>query len=114
MKIVSFIERCQGNLIERTLRHCGLWEGPLRTLACARVPPHGSRRDPSESRDLELVADPEFREAQAEASREPQSVLDPDFFRRRPKAPFLPPATPGTLAVRADCTFRAGRLRCWA
>ena len=31
MKIISFIERCQGDVIEQILRHCGLWEGPLRT-----------------------------------------------------------------------------------
>ena len=29
MKIISFIERCQQDVIERTLRHCGLWEGTL-------------------------------------------------------------------------------------
>ena len=33
MKIISFIERRQQDVIERILRHCGLWEGPLRTLA---------------------------------------------------------------------------------
>jgi len=33
MKISSFIERRQKEVIERILRHCGLWEGPLRTLA---------------------------------------------------------------------------------
>ena len=31
MKIVSFIERCGGDVIEKILRHCGLWEGPQRT-----------------------------------------------------------------------------------
>jgi hypothetical protein len=31
MKIVTFIERCQGDVIERILRHCGQWEGPIRT-----------------------------------------------------------------------------------
>ena len=39
MKIVSFIERCQGDVIEQILRHCSLWEGPLRTSAGARGPP---------------------------------------------------------------------------
>ena len=72
---ISFIERCQADVIERILRHRGPWEGALRTLACARAPPHGSPRDPNEPRDLELVPDPEFREAEfretlAEASRE--------------------------------------------
>jgi hypothetical protein len=44
MKIVSFIERCQSDVIEQILRHCGLWEGPLRTSTCARSPPHSSDR----------------------------------------------------------------------
>jgi hypothetical protein len=25
MKIISFIERCQQDVVERILRHCGLW-----------------------------------------------------------------------------------------
>jgi hypothetical protein len=36
MKIIGFIERRQHEVIERILRHCGLWEGTLRTLASAR------------------------------------------------------------------------------
>ena len=41
MKIVSFIERCQAGVIERILRHCGLWEVPLRThAACAGAQCH--------------------------------------------------------------------------
>ena len=36
MKIISFIERGQRLVIERSLRYCGLWEGPMRTLASAR------------------------------------------------------------------------------
>jgi hypothetical protein len=32
MKIISFIERGQQDAMERILRHCGLWEGPVRTL----------------------------------------------------------------------------------
>ena len=39
MKIISFIERGQQDVVERILRHCGLWEGPIRTLAGARAPP---------------------------------------------------------------------------
>ncbi len=42
MKIISFIERGQQEVVERILRHCGLWEGPIRTLAGARAPPHRS------------------------------------------------------------------------
>jgi hypothetical protein len=33
MEIISFIERGQRPVIERILRHCGLWEGPIRTRA---------------------------------------------------------------------------------
>jgi hypothetical protein len=51
MKIIGFIERRQHDVIERILRHCGLWEGPLRTLASPRAPPdHRSDRDPDEPR----------------------------------------------------------------
>ena len=60
MKMISFIEPGQREVIERILRHCGLWQGPIRTLASARGPPHGSQRDPDEPRELQLVLDPEF------------------------------------------------------
>ena len=56
MKIISFIEHRQRDVIERILCHCGLWEGPLRTLASARR----SEQDPDEPRELQLVLDPEF------------------------------------------------------
>ena len=60
MRIISFIERRQRDVIERILRHCRLWEGAIRTLANARAPPKGSERDPDEPRELQLVLDPEF------------------------------------------------------
>jgi hypothetical protein len=62
MKIISFIERGQRDVVEKILRHCGLWEGPLRTLATARSPPasEDSDRDLAEPRELQLVLDPEF------------------------------------------------------
>jgi len=62
MKIVSFIEHCQADVIERILRHVGLWEGPLRTLATARAPPPAPAPSPLESGELELVPDEEFLE----------------------------------------------------
>ncbi len=85
MKIISFIERCQQDVIERILRHCGLWEGPVRTPAGARPPPASSQRDPHEPCERRLVLDPEFlqsefEEAQAEASGEYQLLLDPEFL----------------------------------
>ena len=60
MKIISFIERRQRDAIERILRHCDLWEGPIRTLTSARGPPDGSERAGDEPRELQLVLDPEF------------------------------------------------------
>ena len=62
MKVIAFIERCQRDVVEKILRHCGLWEGPLRTLATARSPPNAadSDRDASGPRELQLVLDPEF------------------------------------------------------
>ena len=61
MKVVSFIETRQRDVIEKILRHCGLWEGPLRTLANPRAPPkRGTRPDGAEPRELQLVLDPEF------------------------------------------------------
>ncbi len=89
MKIVGFIERRQQEVIERILRHCGLWEGPLRTLANPRAPPRASPGEgvdqSNEARELHVVVDgefleAEFREAQAESSHELQLVLDPEFL----------------------------------
>ncbi len=61
MKIVSFIEPFQAGGIEKILRHCGLCEGPLRTLAHPRASPkRGTRPDGDALRELQLVLDPEF------------------------------------------------------
>jgi ribosomal protein S27E len=89
MKIVSFIEHCQGDVIKQILRHCSLWEGPLRTSAGARGPPQQPVRASPPS-DLEFVPDPAFeqsecfesdgREFAAEATSELQLVLDPEFL----------------------------------
>jgi len=54
-------ETHQRDVIEKILRHCGLWEGPLRTPANPRAPPkRGTRPDGAEPRELQLVLDPEF------------------------------------------------------
>ncbi len=89
MKIVSFIEHCQRDVIEQILRHCSLWEGPLRTSAGARGPPQQPARASPPS-DLEFVPDPAFeqsecfesdgREFAKEATGELQLVLDPEFL----------------------------------
>jgi hypothetical protein len=60
MKIISFIERRQQDVIERILRHCGLWEGALRTLAHPRAPPVRAESDEDSPRELQLVLDPDF------------------------------------------------------
>jgi hypothetical protein len=39
MKIIGCIERRQTDVIERILRHCGRWEGPIRSLPSVRAPP---------------------------------------------------------------------------
>jgi hypothetical protein len=65
MKIVAFIEPPQGDVLEKILRHCGLW-----CPAAARAPPAGDLRvhDPNgdsaasdESRELTFVDEGTFR-----------------------------------------------------
>jgi len=61
MKIIGFIERRQHEVIERISRHCGLREGPIRTLADSRAPPDkGSSQYSDEPRELQLVLEPEY------------------------------------------------------
>jgi hypothetical protein len=77
-------------VIERILRHCGQWEGPIRTNAGPRAPPDGSHRVSAELPDPRFVPDPEYLESEsresesrkfrADATRELQLVLDPDFL----------------------------------
>ena len=85
MKIISFIERGQTDVIQRILRHCGLWQGFIRTHASTRAPPKATSPTPTAPREFALVPDGEFleaqfRETQAEASRKLQLVLDPEFL----------------------------------
>jgi hypothetical protein len=63
----------------------GLWEGPLRNNASVRAPPGGSHQVTAAPSDPQFVPDSEFlefeyRQSQAEATRELQLVLDPDFL----------------------------------
>jgi hypothetical protein len=69
MKIVSLIERCQGDVIEQILRHGGLWEGPLRTHAGPRAPPDAARRVSTESPDRQFDPDSEFLESECQESQ---------------------------------------------
>ncbi|MFW6114340.1 MAG: hypothetical protein ACOC7K_01215 [bacterium] len=84
-KIVSFIECRQRDVIERILRHCGRWEGPLRTLASAPGPPARPSHVPEARGNPELVFDPGFEAAEAvrsetHRSRELPLVLGPEFL----------------------------------
>jgi hypothetical protein len=58
MKVVSFIKRCQRDVVEKILRHCGWREGPLRMLATAGLYP--TQRTWIETHELQLVLNPEF------------------------------------------------------
>ena len=79
MRIISFIEARQQDVIEKILRHCGLWEGHLRTLAAARPPPCGGKRAASDERpEPRLVLDPEY--GAPEDPPELQLVFDADFL----------------------------------
>jgi hypothetical protein len=61
-KIISFIETRQRDVIKQILRHRGLGEGPLRTVAKLRAPPKETARP------------------KGNQPREPQLVLDAGFF----------------------------------
>jgi len=86
-RIVHFIERNQSDLIKRILRHGGLWEGPLRTLATARAPP-GPYPTSAEPGELQLILDGDFLDTQRAATErfdaphgetgELQLILDPE------------------------------------
>ena len=56
MKIVAFIEkRDQADVIERILKHCGLWDRPA-----SRAPPQATGPPVQPVLDLEYVNDDEF------------------------------------------------------
>ena len=59
MKVVAFIEPPQGDVIEKILRHCGLW-----CPASPRAPPgeDGAGHDPDEDSDRRTAASDEPRE----------------------------------------------------
>jgi regulator of RNase E activity RraA len=58
--VIDSRESHKANVIEPILRHCGLWEGPVRTLAAARGPPTGANESSDQPRELQLVLDPEY------------------------------------------------------
>ena len=85
MKLVSFIERRQSDVIQRILRHCGPRQGFIRTQASPRSLPTAQQPLPITPSEFEWLPDGEFLEAQsgetqAEDFREFQLVLDPEFL----------------------------------
>ena len=85
MKIIHFIERQQSDVIQRILRHCGLWQGFIRTHASSRTPPATKSQLSSAPCELAMVLageylEAQFREAEAEAAREFQLFLAPEFL----------------------------------
>ena len=105
MKIVSFIERCQADVIDRILRHRGLWEGPLRTNAAPWAPPDRSHQGPGEPQFV-----PEERVHRVRVPGGPNGSVARVAVGARSRvplargevAPFFPPDIPDWLAVRAD------------
>jgi len=58
MRIISFIESRQREVIEKILRHCGLWEGPLRDVAYRpRATRQARRTNGGEGGDARTAAD---------------------------------------------------------
>ncbi|MCP4078667.1 MAG: hypothetical protein GY743_00310 [Planctomycetaceae bacterium] len=53
MKIISFSERRQTAVIQRILRHCGLWTGILRAHASPRAPTTAQQSLPTASSEGE-------------------------------------------------------------
>ena len=59
MKIISFIQPSQRDVIEKILRHCGLWEAFSRA-----PPPDDRRRGPRQDlRQRRYVSDLDFADA---------------------------------------------------
>ena len=73
-----YAEFFETDVIQRILRHCGLWQGFIRTHAAPRAPLAAKQPLPTPRSEFELVPDDEFRETQP--SRKLQLVLDPEFL----------------------------------
>jgi len=59
MTAINFSERDQRAVLERILRHCGLWEGTIRTLANPRGPQAGVQGNVTNRIRSTLAARPE-------------------------------------------------------
>jgi hypothetical protein len=111
MKIVSFVECRQRDVIERILRHCRLWQGPFRTLPSAREAPARPSQVLEPRCALELFVDPELVAAEAgqsdtHRSRELQTMHLAQIWCL---SPF--PFGRSSFPRRADCV--SGCLPCW-
>ena len=58
MKVISFIEPPQGAVIERILRHCGLWQAEPRQAS--RGPPEESAEGSAAGGELRFVDEATF------------------------------------------------------
>ena len=70
MKIISFIESRQADVLEKILRHCGLWEDPPPRAPPARPPP----ADPDARRTIE--PDPDFEDHRRREAADDQPMFD--------------------------------------
>ena len=71
MKIISFIESRQADVLEKILRHCGLWENPPPPRAPPARPPPA---DSDERRTIEV--DPDFLDHCRREAAEDQPTFD--------------------------------------
>jgi hypothetical protein len=78
MKIIAAIAREQGDVIERVLRHLGLWDPPWKRKRKIRGPPPSSRAG-STSSASDAVDAPSFEEA-VDASEGIDPGLDDDLY----------------------------------
>jgi hypothetical protein len=63
MKIVSFIEARQHEVIDRIIRHCGLQQHAGPSHAGPRAPPSATVLPPSAPPELRYLPDPDYLEA---------------------------------------------------
>ena len=85
MRVVSYIEALQEDVVRRTLEHCGLWHGPPHRLPPPRPPPQRRRRPPP--CEVQLLLDPEFTADLATVGQSVTGrhlVLDPEYLAECP------------------------------
>jgi hypothetical protein len=75
MKVIAFIEPPQGDVIEKILRHCGLWHA-------SRAPPQSDGRRAPPAGDGSVHGPRGFSDSQTASSDEPRELtyVDIDTF----------------------------------